>query len=46
MDHVVHLSKDKKLKKLLEAQKPFALARQKNVYLDLCSSIMSQQLST
>jgi DNA-3-methyladenine glycosylase II len=46
MEHVVHLSKDKKLKKLIEAQKPFTLARQKNVYLDLCSSIMSQQLST
>jgi DNA-3-methyladenine glycosylase II len=44
--HIIHLSKDKKLKKIIEAQEPFILARRKNVYLHLCASIMSQQLST
>lgn len=46
MDHVLHLSRDKKLKRILELQKPFVLAKRKNVYLHLCNSIMSQQLST
>ena len=45
-DHISHLSKDKKLKKLIEAQKPHVLSIQKNVYLRLCASILSQQLST
>lgn len=44
--YISHLSKDKKLKKLLEAQKPFVLSKRKKVYLHLCSSILSQQLST
>ncbi|MEP6950059.1 MAG: DNA-3-methyladenine glycosylase 2 family protein [Ginsengibacter sp.] len=44
--YITHLSKDKKLKKLLEAQKPFVLSVRKKVYLHLCSSILSQQLST
>ncbi len=46
MPHLVHLSKDKKLKKILELQEPFVLVKKKNVYLHLCFSIMSQQLST
>lgn len=46
MEHIAHLSKDKKLKKIIELQKPFALVKRKNVYLHLCTSIMSQQLST
>ena len=46
MEHIIHLSKDKKLKKILEPQEPFVLAKRKNVYLHLCNSIMSQQLST
>jgi DNA-3-methyladenine glycosylase II len=46
MEHIIHLSKDKKLKKVIEAQEPFVLARRKDVYLHLCASIMSQQLST
>jgi len=46
MEHILHLSKDKKLKKIIEAQEPFILARRKDVHLHLCSSIMSQQLST
>ena len=46
MKHIIHLSRDKKLKKIIEQQEPFVLAKRKDVYLHLCSSIMSQQLST
>ena len=46
MDYTSHLSKDKKLKKLIEAQQPFTLKFHKNICLRLCASIMSQQLST
>ena len=46
MEHIHHLTKDKKFKKILELQEPFILAKRKNVYLHLCKSIMSQQLST
>jgi DNA-3-methyladenine glycosylase II len=46
MDYTTHLSKDKKLKKLVAAQEPFTLKQEKKVYLHLCGSIMSQQLST
>jgi DNA-3-methyladenine glycosylase II len=46
MDYKVHLSKDKKLKKLLDGQETFKLKRSHNVFLALCESIMSQQLST
>ena len=46
MPHRVHLSKDKKFKKILDLQEPYVLERRKNVYLHLCYSIMSQQLST
>ncbi len=46
MEHIIHLSKDKKFKKILELQDPFVLTKRKNVYLHLCNSIMSQQLST
>ena len=46
MEHILHLSKDKKFKKILELQEPFVLAKRKNVHLHLCNSIMSQQLST
>ena len=46
MDHITHLHKDKKLKKIIELQEPYVLAKRKNVYLHLCTSIMSQQLST
>jgi DNA-3-methyladenine glycosylase II len=45
MSYTLHLSKDKKLKKLLEGKEPFVLKQQKKVYLHLCGSIMSQQLS-
>jgi DNA-3-methyladenine glycosylase II len=46
MKHLLHLSKDKKLKKLLDEQQPYELKKRADVYLYLCSSIMSQQLST
>jgi DNA-3-methyladenine glycosylase II len=45
MHYVEHLSKDEKLKKLIEQHGPFKLEKKKNLYLYLCYSIMSQQLS-
>ena len=44
--HIAHLSKDKKLKLLIDMQQPHNLILRKKVYLRLCSSILSQQLST
>ena len=46
MQHIIHLSKDKKLKLLIEAQEPYVLVKRNKVYLRLCASILSQQLST
>ena len=46
MSYIEHLSKDKKLARLLEQQEPFELKFHKNICLRLCASIMSQQLST
>jgi len=46
MKHISHLSKDKKLKKVIDSQPPFVLEKRNKVYLRLCSSILSQQLST
>lgn len=45
-DHILHLSKDKKIKKLIEQNGEYTLIKRKNVYIYLCASIMSQQLST
>lgn len=45
MHYTEHLAKDKKLKRLLESREPFVLTQKKKVYLHLCGSIMSQQLS-
>ena len=45
-NHISHLSKDKRLKKLIEAQQPYALSVRKKVYLHVCTAILSQQLST
>jgi DNA-3-methyladenine glycosylase II len=44
--YISHLSKDKKLGKLLVQKEAFKLGRRKQIYLHLCGSIMSQQLST
>ena len=46
MEYVAHLSKDQQLKKLIEQHGTLQLKKQKNLYLYLCYSIMSQQLST
>ena len=46
MPHIVHLSKDKKLGKIISLQEKYVLTQSKNVCLQLCYSIMSQQLST
>ena len=46
MEYIVHLNKDKKLKKVIEKHKPHRLVKRKNICTWLCASIMSQQLST
>ena len=46
MEYLVHLSKDRKLKKLLDAQTPFSISKRKDIHFYLIASIMSQQLST
>lgn len=46
MQHITHLSKDKELKKLIDAQPVQSLEKRNKVYLRLCGSILSQQLST
>ena len=45
MHYISHLSKDEKLKELIEQHGTFKLEKKKNLYLYLCYSIMSQQLS-
>lgn len=45
MHYYPHLSKDKKLNKLLAAGKSHKLVKRKNICIYLCASIMSQQLS-
>jgi len=46
MEYIAHLSKDQNLKKLIAQHGELKLKKQKNLYLYLCYSIMSQQLST
>lgn len=46
MEYISHLSKDKKLAKLIKGSEPLQLKSHKNICLRLCASIMSQQLST
>jgi DNA-3-methyladenine glycosylase II len=46
MQYIAQLSKDKKLKKLIDTQEPQKLSSHHNICLRLCASIMSQQLST
>lgn len=46
MHYIPHLSKDRKLKKLLDNGEPHQLKKRKNICTYLCASIMSQQLST
>lgn len=46
MSYTTHLSKDKKLAKVLKGQEELKLRFHRNIPLRLCASIMSQQLST
>lgn len=46
MEYIHHLSKDKKLVKLIDQQDPFYLKKRKNICSYLCASILSQQLSS
>jgi len=46
MPHIAHLNKDKKLAAIIALQTKYVLTKRKHVYLHLCYSIMSQQLST
>lgn len=46
MEHVAHLSKDKKFRQLIERQPVHVIRKRNNIHLHLCNSIMSQQLST
>lgn len=43
---MAHLSRDKKMKKVLEVQEELSIRLRKNICIYLCGSIMSQQLST
>jgi len=45
MDYLLHLSRDRKFKKLIEQHEPFRLTKRKDLPLYLIGSIMSQQLS-
>ena len=47
MEHILHLSKDKKLKKIIELQEPYILSKRKNVFTCIYAvQFISQQLST
>jgi DNA-3-methyladenine glycosylase II len=46
MSHLEHLSRDKRLKKAIDAVGPIELKSSKDLVNYLCGSIMSQQLST
>ena len=46
MEYIAHLSRDKKLKKIIDPASPHKLKKRKNLCTYLCASIMSQQLST
>ena len=44
--YLTHLLKDPKLAAILDSNSPLLVKKRPNVFLHLCSSIMSQQLST
>lgn len=46
MSHLNHLYKDPKLKKIILSQSSVELKKEKNIWLWICFSIISQQLST
>jgi DNA-3-methyladenine glycosylase II len=45
-EYTLHLSKDRKIKKLIDHNGVFTLTKRNNICIYLCASIMSQQLST
>lgn len=45
MEYLTHLSRDKKLQKLIASHEPILVQKRKDVLFYLCASIMSQQLS-
>lgn len=45
-DHIAHLSKDKRLQKVIALQSPYELNKRQHIHLHISSSIISQQLST
>jgi DNA-3-methyladenine glycosylase II len=46
MSYTIHLARDRKLGKIIEAQGERSLTAKKDLFHYLCASIMSQQLST
>jgi DNA-3-methyladenine glycosylase II len=46
MEYLLHLAKDKRLKKLIDGVEPLSVHRRKDILFYLIASIMSQQLST
>jgi DNA-3-methyladenine glycosylase II len=44
--YIVHLSKDKKFARIVTGQEVLKLTKRRDIYLYLCYSIVSQQLST
>jgi len=44
--YLLHLAKDKKFAKIIAGSDSYSLSKRRDVYLYLCFSIMSQQLST
>jgi DNA-3-methyladenine glycosylase II len=46
MPHILHLNKDKKLAGIIASQQKYELQKRNQVHLHICSSIISQQLST
>ena len=46
MPHIIHLSKDKKLQKIISIQEKYVLQKRNHVHLHICASIISQHLST
>lgn len=45
MEYITHLHKDKKLRSIISVEAPLAPGKKKNLWLYLCASITSQQLS-
>jgi DNA-3-methyladenine glycosylase II len=45
LEYIIHLSKDRRLRPLLDQAEPIRLVKRRNICNYLCASIMSQQLS-